>query len=187
MIHFHSLCFYLQASSRGAFSLLPFIMFLYIFTIYFLFQQLTVLFDCLSFCDFSHIRVFSFILSLSSSTSTQTGNALSWNKGFHDISIASIPSFSKTSCVLSQFLFLYHPSKPTLHLLVLYSWFYLCLYSLRSFSSITRRTRMTWTNWGRRKCIFMHSHENGPYTPHAFKPHLVIIQVQSWLLCLRCF
>ena len=187
MIHFHYLCFYLQASSRGAFSLLPFIMFLYIFTIYFLFQQLTVLFDCLSFCDFSHIRVFSFLLSLSSSTSTQTGNALSWNKGFHDVSIASIPSFSKTSCVLSQFLFLYHPSKPTLHLLVLYSWFYLCLYSLRSFSSITRRTRMTWTNWGRRKCIFMHSHENGPYTPHAFKPHLVIIQVQSCLLCLRGF
>lgn len=76
VIHFHPLCFYLQASSHGAFSLLPFIIFLYIFTIYFLFLQLTVLFDCLSFCDFSHIRVFSFLLSLNS-TSTQTGNALS--------------------------------------------------------------------------------------------------------------
>lgn len=139
------------------------------------------------FLWFLPYRVFSFILSLNYSTSTQTGNTLCWNKGFHDISIASIPSFSKTSCVLSQFLFLYHPPKPTLHLLILYSWFSLCLYPLRSFSSITRRTRMTWTNWGRRKCIFMHSHENGPYTPHAFKPHLVIIQVQSWLLCLRGF
>ena len=157
---------------------------LYLHNLFFLFLQLTVLFDCLNFCDFSHIKVFSFLLSLNSSTSTQTGNALSWNKGFHDISIASIPSFSKTTCVLSQFLFLYHPPKHTLHLLVLYSCFSLCLYPLRSFSSITRRTRMTWTNWGRRKDIFMHSHENG-YIPHAFEPHLVIIQVQSWLLCLR--
>ena len=58
VIHFHSLCFYLRASSRGAFSLLPFIIFLYIVTIYFLFLQLTVLFDCLSFCDFFHIGYF---------------------------------------------------------------------------------------------------------------------------------
>lgn len=111
----------------------------------FLFLQLTVLFDCLSFCDFSHIRVFPFLLSLNS-TSTQTGNALSWNKAiswhfhcFHS------QLFKSKLCAFSIFISLplsQTYSAPTSFIPV----FSLCLYPY-DHSSITRRTRMTWTNW----------------------------------------
>lgn len=57
------------------------------------------------FLWFLPYRVFSFILSLNYSTSTQTGNALCWNKGFHDMSIASIPSFSKQVVCFLNFYF----------------------------------------------------------------------------------